>query len=327
MPLVINWYTQIIEITSPTTSVAGQVLHDFIEDAMVSPIGLQHSDIIQPEGKIEDPSNPGVYSQIIIILNSPWQIQFWGGSGYTRIYGAKIVGGLADEPLKATGTAGDITVLESPVDGVTVVGGSGVTEQDKIDIAEKVWDDTDGVGLLENVEKILGVTYIKEAAIDDPSPSTTKFKTTFTESGTFWTRAALLFLDGQNAGLIRGIKNYNGVTKEIQVQTPLSFTPANGNKIIIIAARKFLTPDVLELADAVWANSNGVFVKAIEGGRWKIDKTTKQMTFYKEDNVTEVAKFNLFNSAGVLDYENVFERVRITTTTTTTTSTTTTTTV
>lgn len=141
MPLTIDYGNEIIGITSPTTDVDGQTLHDFIEDQMASPEGLLYSDVIQPEGKIEDPSNPGVFSQIILILNSPWQIQFWGGSGYTRIYGAKIVGGLADEPLKATGTAGDITVLESPVDGVTVAIGSGVTEQDKLDIADRVWDE------------------------------------------------------------------------------------------------------------------------------------------------------------------------------------------
>ena len=130
MPLTIDYGNEIINITSPTTNVDGQTLHDFIEDSMASSEGLLYSDIINPEGKIEDPSNPGVYSQIIIILNSPWQIQFWGGSGYTRIYGAKLVGGLSDEPLKATGTAGDITVLESPVDGLTVTSGSGLSTEE-----------------------------------------------------------------------------------------------------------------------------------------------------------------------------------------------------
>jgi len=136
MGLQINWFSSIIEVTSPTTSVDMQTLHDFIEDQMATPVGFQHDDIIQPEGKIEDASNPGIFSQIIIVLNSPWQIQFWPGSGYTRIYGGKLVGGLSDQPFKATGTAGDITVLESPVDGVTsvVATGSAVTEQDKTDI-------------------------------------------------------------------------------------------------------------------------------------------------------------------------------------------------
>jgi len=106
---------------------------------MATPQGLYYDDIINPQGKIEDPTNPGVYSQIILIFNSPWQMQFWAGSGYTKIYGAKIVGGLNDEPMKATGAAGDITVLESPVDGLAIATGSGVTEQDKIDIADLNW--------------------------------------------------------------------------------------------------------------------------------------------------------------------------------------------
>jgi len=130
MPLVIDWPNSIVSITSPTVSVDMQTLHDFIEDRMATPCGLTCENIISPEGKIEDPSNPGVYSQIIIILSSTWQIQFWQGSGYTRIYGGKLVGGVNDQPIKATGYAGDITVLESPVDGVTVVSGSGLsTEQ------------------------------------------------------------------------------------------------------------------------------------------------------------------------------------------------------
>jgi hypothetical protein len=139
MALTVDYFAQLIKITSPTTSVDAQVLHDFIEDEMATPEGLLYGDIIQPEGKIEDPANPGVFSQIILIFNSPWQIQYWGGSGYTRIYGGKIVGGLSDEVMKATGTAGDITVLESPVDGLTVASGSGLdaTQEAQLEKAAK----------------------------------------------------------------------------------------------------------------------------------------------------------------------------------------------
>lgn len=137
MPLQTDWNNEIIQITSPTTEVDMQVLHDFIEDEMASPLGSLHDDIISPEGKIEDPVNPGIFSQIIVILNSPWQIQFWGGSGYTRIYGGKLVGGLADEPIKASGTAGDITVLESPVDGLVVATDvSGLTSSESTQLDE-----------------------------------------------------------------------------------------------------------------------------------------------------------------------------------------------
>lgn len=149
MPLLIDSPNQLIKVTSPTTSVDAQTLADFIEDYMATPEGLLtdgtwpgfagQGDIQDPQGKIEDPAQPGVFSQIIIQIHPEWQIQFWGGSGYTRIFGAKIVGGVADEPMKATGTAGDITVLESPVDGLTVVSGSGVTQGDKDDIEDQIF--------------------------------------------------------------------------------------------------------------------------------------------------------------------------------------------
>lgn len=158
MPIAVDYYNSIIQITSPTTDVDLQTLHDFLEDerTLAGPVGLAHEDIISPEGKIEDPVNPGIYSQIILILNSPWQIQFWGGSGYTRIYGGKLVGGLSDEPIKATGTAGDVTVLESPVDGLTVVSGSGVTQQDIVDIADAVHDEVvEGTLTLRNMLRVM----------------------------------------------------------------------------------------------------------------------------------------------------------------------------
>lgn len=142
MPLQIDAFNKLILVTSPTTEVDAQTLHDFVEDYMATPVGMANDgqwpgstsnrgDILKPEGKIEDENNPGQYSQIILIMHPQWQIQFWQGSGYSRVYGGKIVGGVSGQPLKATGAAGDISVLESPVDGVTVVSGSGLSaEQD-----------------------------------------------------------------------------------------------------------------------------------------------------------------------------------------------------
>lgn len=132
MPIVLDYVNELILITSPDTEVDGQTLHDFVQDEGVTPEGSLHpyinladpnadTEILYPDGKIEDANNPGVFSQIILRLNERWQIQFWGGSGYTRIFGAKFVGGVGGEVMLATGTGGDITVLESPVDG-TVVG-------------------------------------------------------------------------------------------------------------------------------------------------------------------------------------------------------------
>lgn len=49
--------------------------------------------------------------------------------------------------------------------------------------------------------------------------------------------------------------------------------------------------------------------RIIHTGRWKIDKVTKQMIFYQEDNVTVIARYNLFDRNGNASIEEVFERV------------------
>lgn len=52
------------------------------------------------------------------------------------------------------------------------------------------------------------------------------------------------------------------------------------------------------------------FVKDIEGGRWTIDTGSNQMVFYKSDNTTEIARFNLQGSDGNANSTNVFTRRR-----------------
>jgi hypothetical protein len=161
MPIVLDYVNELILITSPDTEVDGQTLHDFVQDQAVTPEGSLHpyinladpnadTEILYPDGKIEDANNPGVFSQIILRLNERWQIQFWGGSGYTRIFGAKFVGGVGGQVMKATGTANDITVLESPVDGVTVATGTSNTWTD----AEK-----------EQIREALGLDGTKTTAV------------------------------------------------------------------------------------------------------------------------------------------------------------------
>ena len=54
---------------------------------------------------------------------------------------------------------------------------------------------------------------------------------------------------------------------------------------------------------------DAAFIKAIEGGRWKIENN--QMIFYEPDNVTEVARFNLYNKDGQPAKESIYERKRI----------------
>lgn len=56
-------------------------------------------------------------------------------------------------------------------------------------------------------------------------------------------------------------------------------------------------------------NTNMDFVNNIEGGKWEI--TSNQMIFYKSDNATEVARFNLYDVNGNPAETNVYKRERV----------------
>ena len=81
--------------------------------------------------------------------------------------------------------------------------------------------------------------------------------------------------------------------------------------------------DISGVADAVWdetmaghvaPDSAGLVMRAIYAlaiGRMRIDDITKQLILYKADNVTEVNRWNLFNSAGVPASTNIFDRQKV----------------
>lgn len=56
--------------------------------------------------------------------------------------------------------------------------------------------------------------------------------------------------------------------------------------------------------------SDVAFIKDMIGGRWTIDSATYQMIFYKDDNVTEVARFDLKDKNGNPSFLSVFTRQR-----------------
>ena len=70
------------------------------------------------------------------------------------------------------------------------------------------------------------------------------------------------------------------------------------------------SPD--DMTNRIWAHDSAMdicsdlaFIKKIEGGRWRI--VNNQMIFYDEDNITEIARFNLLYD----ENQNPVERVRV----------------
>ncbi len=49
----------------------------------------------------------------------------------------------------------------------------------------------------------------------------------------------------------------------------------------------------------------------LTAGRWKIDKDEFQMIFYKEDNVTEIARYDLMDGSEGPSFTEVFERRKV----------------
>lgn len=50
----------------------------------------------------------------------------------------------------------------------------------------------------------------------------------------------------------------------------------------------------------------------IHTGRWIIDENTNQMIFYEDDNVTEIARYDLKDRDGNASITEIFERSRVT---------------
>jgi len=48
----------------------------------------------------------------------------------------------------------------------------------------------------------------------------------------------------------------------------------------------------------------------ISGGRWVLDGTANQMIFYRSDNSTEIARFDMKDDAGAPSVDAVFSRTR-----------------
>ena len=103
-----------------------------------------------------------------------------------------------------------------------------------------------------------------------------------------------------------------------------AFVPTDGNFTTAILGLQQVTqgvelsepPTVGQITAGVWGDASAIqllsdvaFIKKIEGGRWKIE--SNQMIFYEDDNTTEVARFNLFDSGGDPAMENIYDRQRV----------------
>ncbi len=142
MPIQINFYSEVIYITSPTTTVTVQELLDAIRAAEDTPEGMafggsvatMQDAVTDAEGKVEVAT--GVDSGIIMTLHTNWYIEFWDGAVLGTVKDGNVAGGLASRPVRCEVGSAD-TVLQLGAVATTIVGGGGETKED---IAAEVWD-------------------------------------------------------------------------------------------------------------------------------------------------------------------------------------------
>lgn len=80
-------------------------------------------------------------------------------------------------------------------------------------------------------------------------------------------------------------------------------------EIDLVAADASVATNVADIKAAI--DTDLTFIRDMIGGQWKIDDATHQMIFYKEDNVTEVARFDLRDNKGDPSFLSVFLRQRV----------------
>ena len=153
-----------------------------------------------------------------------------------------------------------------------------------------------------------------------PFPDTHRHNTAVTLSGMTLARVieiingyTVTFEDGQYAVSAVGA---NSNIADVMNLNQVSLRTANAAGLIVHVQGSGLsqsehdklmaTADEASLAALL---SDIAFIKNIEGGRWKI--INNQMIFYKSDNSTEIARFNLYDKQGQLSEENIFERQRV----------------
>jgi hypothetical protein len=123
------------------------------------------------------------------------------------------------------------------------------------DVENAVWDASlsshnTGGTTGKSLKQIKEGTITIESSINDTSATTTSFVTALTETTTsYYSNKIMVFIDGHLSGQARIITHYDGTTKTITLEEPLTSAPADGDQFLILATHE---NSVAEIADGVW---------------------------------------------------------------------------
>jgi hypothetical protein len=143
------------------------------------------------------------------------------------------------------GTDGANTVAPDNT-GITANGTaiSNLNDINATDVENAVWDaslSSHNVGGTtgKSLKQIKEGTITIESSINDTAATTTSFVTSLTETtSSYYSNKIMVFTSGNLSGQARIITNYNGTTKTITLEEPLTSAPADGDQFLILATHE-----------------------------------------------------------------------------------------
>jgi hypothetical protein len=121
---------------------------------------------------------------------------------------------------------------------------SNLNDINATDVENAVWDASlsshnAGGTTGKSLKQIKEGTITIESSINDIAATTTSFVTALTETTTsFYSNKIMVFTSGNLSGQARIITNYNGTTKTITLEEPLTTAPADGDQFLILATHE-----------------------------------------------------------------------------------------
>ncbi len=159
---------------------------------------------------------------------------------------------VATDAASRTASQADVSAL------ATAASIAALNDLSSTDVENAVWDASlsshnTGGTTGKSLKQIKEGTITIESSINDASATTTSFVTALTETTTSYdSNKNKVFIDGHLSGQARIITHYNGTTKTITLEEPLTSAPADGDQFLILATHE---NSVAGSAGGVWNES------------------------------------------------------------------------
>lgn len=175
MGINVNYYDQVVYITSPTTTVSVQQIYDAMRAAEDTPDGLASGGPVKSvedgfvDGEGEAALGGSFQTPLTITFDANWYIEFWNGVGLGTVNDGNIAGGKDNKPVRCASGSSDTALVLGAERGILVSVGSGLTseEHDKL------------MGLIN------GLTTAQETLLDELH-KTAKNKKVLSKTGSTW---------------------------------------------------------------------------------------------------------------------------------------------